>query len=94
MGKLLSSNKLGILGNVCCVLLAFHLCCFQREEKLLEKQEGMSERCVLTMALVEDSCAGAGRKENLAKASVLAQNSEYYSFSRPLRRAFWSCDVG
>lgn len=45
----------------------------------------------LTMALVEDSCAD--RKENLAKASVLAQNSIFDSFSTPSRRAFSSCDV-
>lgn len=41
------------------------------------------------MALVEDSCGGG--KENLAKASVLAQNSEYYSSSSPWRRGFWNC---
>lgn len=43
------------------------------------------------MALVEDSCEG--RKENLAKANVLAQNSKYYFSSNQSRLEFWSCDV-
>lgn len=44
------------------------------------------------MALVEDS--GADRKETLAKANVLAQNSEYCSSSSRSRRASLSCVVG
>lgn len=42
----LSSNKLGMLGNVCCVLLAFHLLLFRLERELREVKTVFNDESV------------------------------------------------